>query len=97
MKYDLKMIYFTLNGVETKSERVETVPNRLETGFPNRISHQSRKVVVESIKPPEPRGVALQMCHVAQPEGDACAAVSSQGASYRVVRTGFLVAVAGLS
>ena len=43
MKYDLKMIYFTLNMAETKSGRVETVTNGLEIGFPSRISHQSRE------------------------------------------------------
>ena len=36
------MIYFTLNGVEIKSERVGTMPNRSEIEFPSRISRRSR-------------------------------------------------------
>ena len=80
MKYDLKMIYFTLNGVETKFERVRTVTNSSEIGFSSQISHQSREATAEPIKPPEPRGVALQTCHVAQPEGNACEVVSGRGA-----------------
>ena len=74
------MIYFTLNGAETRFGRIITVPNRLEIGFPSRISHRSREAAAEPIKLPEPRGVALQTCHVAQPEGNACAAVLGRGA-----------------
>ena len=76
MKYDLKMFHFTLNRAETWSGRVGTVSNRLETGFPSQISHRSRGAVAEPIKPLEPRGAALQTCHVAQPKGDVCATVS---------------------
>ena len=80
MKYDLKMIYFTLNGAETKSGRVGTVTNGPKTGFLSQISRRSREATAESIKPSEPRGVALQTCHMAQPDGDVCAAVSDRGA-----------------
>ena len=34
MKYDIKMIYFTLNGTGTKSRKVGTVTNGLENRFP---------------------------------------------------------------
>ena len=80
MKYDLKMFNFTLNRAETRSGRVGTVTNGLETGFPSRISRRSRGAAAEPIKPPEPRGAALQTCHVAQSESDACAGVSGRGA-----------------
>ena len=80
VKYDLKMFHFTLNRAETRSGRVGTVSNRLETGFPSQISHRSRGAVAEPIKPLEPRGAALQTCHVAQSESDACAGVLGRGA-----------------
>ena len=82
MKYDLKMIYFTLNRAEAKSERVETMKNGLKIGFSSRISHWSREAAAELIKPPELRGAALQTCHMAQLEGDACVAVSGRGVGY---------------
>ena len=86
MKYDLKMIYFTLNRAETKSERVRTVTNGLKIGFSGRINCWSREATVELIEPPEPRGAALQTCHVAQLEGDACAGVSGRGVGYWIAR-----------
>ena len=89
------MIYFTLNGVETKSGKVGMVTNESKTSFSSRISRWSREVVAEPIKPPGLRGVMLQTCHVAQPEVDACAAVSSRGAGCRVAHR-FSVAIAGL-
>ena len=70
MKYDLKMFPFILNRAEIRSERVRTVSNGLKTGFP------SRGATAKPMKPPEPRGAALQTCHVAQSESDACAGVS---------------------
>ena len=80
MKYDLKMIYFTLKRAETKFGRVRTVTNGLEIGFSSRISRRSREVAAEPIKPSEPRGVALQTCHVAESESDECAGISGRGA-----------------
>ena len=50
------MIYFTLNEVEIKYGRVETLPNRSEVGFPSWISRQSREAAAKPIKPLEPRG-----------------------------------------
>ena len=63
--------------------------NRSETGFTSQISRRSQEATAEPIKPPEPRGVALQMCHVAYLEGDTCVAVAGRAC-------GFSVAVAGL-
>ena len=60
--------------------------NRLEIGFSSRISRQSRESAAEPIKLPEPRGAALQTCHVAQPEDDACVGVSGRGTGYRIAR-----------
>ena len=85
MKYDLKMIYFTLNKTETKFGRVETVTNGLEIGFSSRISRRSREAATEPIEPQEP-GAALQTCHMSQLEGDACAGVSGGGAGYSIAR-----------
>ena len=90
MEYDLKMIYFTLNKTETKSEGVETVTNGLEIVFPSRISRQRRETAAEPIETLEPRGAALQTCHVAQREGNACVGVSGRGVGYLIAR-GFQV------
>ena len=60
--------------------------NGLEIGFPSRISRPNREPAAEPIEPLEPRGAALQTCHVAPLEGDACVGVSGRGAGYRIAR-----------
>ena len=90
MKYGLKMIYFTLNGVEIKFGRVGKVSNRSEIGFPSRISHWSQLSR-------QSRGeFCARICHVALLGAAACA--SRSWAEARVVGSSasFQVAVAGL-
>ena len=60
--------------------------NRLEIGFSSRIRRWSREATAEPINLLEPRGAALQTCHVAQSESDECAGVSGRGAGYRIAR-----------
>ena len=48
VKYDLKIFPLTLNRAETRSGRVGTVSNGLETDFSSRISRRSRGAALQS-------------------------------------------------